>query len=72
MSLTGQYASVDEDLTGHENLVLVGRLLGLSWRDARQRATELLEAFGLAEAAAGRCGRTRAACGGASTSPRAW
>jgi ABC-2 type transport system ATP-binding protein len=51
VSLTGQYASVDEDLTGHENLVLVSRLLGLSWRDARQRATELLEAFGLADAA---------------------
>jgi ABC-2 type transport system ATP-binding protein len=51
VSLTGQYASVDEDLTGHENLVLVGRLLGLSWHDARQRAVELLEAFGLADAA---------------------
>ena len=51
VSLTGQYASVDEDLTGYENLILVGRLLGLSWRGARQRASELLEAFGLAEAA---------------------
>ncbi len=51
VSLTGQYASVDEDLTGHENLVLVARLLGLAWRAARERATELLEAFGLAEAA---------------------
>jgi ABC-2 type transport system ATP-binding protein len=51
VSLTGQYASVDEDLTGHENLVLVGRLLGLSWRDSRRRAGELLEAFGLADAA---------------------
>jgi len=51
VSLTGQYASVDEDLTGHENLVLMGRLLGLSWRSARERAVELLEAFGLAEAA---------------------
>jgi ABC-2 type transport system ATP-binding protein len=51
VSLTGQYASVDEDLTGQENLVLVGRLLGLTWRSARQRAAELLEAFGLAEAA---------------------
>jgi ABC-2 type transport system ATP-binding protein len=51
VSLTGQYASVDEDLTGHENLVLVARLLGLRWRDAKQRAAELLEAFGLAEAA---------------------
>jgi ABC-2 type transport system ATP-binding protein len=51
VSLTGQYASVDEDLTGHENLILIGRLLGLSWRDARARASELLEAFGLADAA---------------------
>src|SRR5918996_6530004 len=50
VSLTGQYASVDEDLTGHENLVLMGRLLGLSWRGARERAVELLDAFGLAEA----------------------
>ena len=51
VSLTGQYASVDEDLTGYENLVLVGRLLGLAWRAAKQRATELLEAFGLSDAA---------------------
>jgi len=51
VSLTGQFASVDEDLSGQENLVLVGRLLGLSWREARRRAGELLEAFGLAEAA---------------------
>jgi ABC-2 type transport system ATP-binding protein len=51
VGLTGQYASVDEDLTGVENLVLVGRLLGLRWAEARRRATELLEAFGLSEAA---------------------
>jgi len=51
VSLTGQYASVDEDLTGHENLVLVSRLLGLSWTDARRRAIELLGAFGLSDAA---------------------
>jgi ABC-2 type transport system ATP-binding protein len=51
VSLTGQYASVDEDLTGHENLVLISRLLGMSWGDARQRATELLAAFSLSEAA---------------------
>ena len=51
VSLTGQYASVDEDLTGHENLVLISRLLGMSWADARARATELLRAFGLSEAA---------------------
>jgi ABC-2 type transport system ATP-binding protein len=51
VSLTGQYASVDEDLTGHENLVLVSRLLGMSWADARTRASELLSAFNLTEAA---------------------
>jgi len=56
VSLTGQFASVDDDLTGYENLVLVGRLFGLSWSRARSRARELLEAFGLAEAA-GRQGR---------------
>jgi ABC-2 type transport system ATP-binding protein len=51
VSLTGQYASIDEDLTGQENLVLVSRLLGMSWGDARSRATELLAAFALTEAA---------------------
>ena len=51
VSLTGQYASVDEDLTGHENLVLVSRLMGLSWKDAKKRATELLDVFGLLDAA---------------------
>ncbi|WP_327190307.1 ATP-binding cassette domain-containing protein [Streptomyces xinghaiensis] len=52
VSLTGQYASVDEDLTGMENLILLGRLLGHGKRPARERAGQLLEAFGLAEAAA--------------------
>ncbi|MFF7377664.1 ATP-binding cassette domain-containing protein [Streptomyces massasporeus] len=52
VSLTGQYASVDEDLTGTENLVLLGRLLGHHKKAARERAAQLLEAFGLAEAAA--------------------
>jgi ABC-2 type transport system ATP-binding protein len=51
VSLTGQLASVDEDLTGRENLILLGRLLGLKRDAARTRATELLEGFGLAEAA---------------------
>ena len=51
VSLTGQLASVDEDLTGRENLILLGRLLGLRRGDAKLRAAELLEAFGLAEAA---------------------
>ncbi|MBA2516051.1 MAG: ATP-binding cassette domain-containing protein [Solirubrobacterales bacterium] len=52
VSLTGQLASVDEDLTGRENLILIGRLLGLKRPAAKARATELLDAFGLAEAAA--------------------
>ncbi|MCG5469670.1 ATP-binding cassette domain-containing protein [Micromonospora sp. LAH09] len=50
VSLTGQYASVDEDLTGSENLVLLGRLLGLRKPAARDRAAALLAAFGLTEA----------------------
>ncbi|MFE3475272.1 MULTISPECIES: ATP-binding cassette domain-containing protein [unclassified Streptomyces] len=51
VSLTGQYASVDEDLTGNENLVLLARLLGHSKPAARDRAAQLLEGFGLSEAA---------------------
>src|SRR5215212_9599372 len=51
VSLTGQLASVDEDLTGRENLILLGRLLGLRRAHAKARADELLEAFGLSEAA---------------------
>ncbi|HEV2810677.1 MAG TPA: ATP-binding cassette domain-containing protein [Acidimicrobiales bacterium] len=51
ISLTGQLASVDEDLTGRENLILLGRLLGLSRSATKDRAAELLEAFGLTEAA---------------------
>ncbi|WP_217222038.1 ATP-binding cassette domain-containing protein [Streptomyces anulatus] len=51
VSLTGQYASVDEDLTGMENLVLLARLLGHSKPAARDRAAQLLEGFGLSEAA---------------------
>jgi ABC-2 type transport system ATP-binding protein len=50
VSLTGQFASIDEDLTGHENLVLVARLNGFNWRDSRARATDLLDAFGLSDA----------------------
>lgn len=51
VSLTGQYASVDEELTGIENMVLIGRLLGHSWADARDRGRRLLRIFDLAEAA---------------------
>ncbi|WP_327007771.1 ATP-binding cassette domain-containing protein [Dactylosporangium sp. NBC_01737] len=51
IGLTGQYASVDEDLTGRQNLVLFGTLLDLRKRAAKERAAELLEWFDLAEAA---------------------
>ncbi|HEX7275748.1 MAG TPA: ATP-binding cassette domain-containing protein [Acidimicrobiales bacterium] len=51
VSLTGQLASVDEDLTGRENLILLGRLLGMKRPAAKERATELLDAFGLLDAA---------------------
>lgn len=51
VSLTGQYASVDEDLTGAENLLLLGRLLGHTKARARERGAALLAAFGLTEAA---------------------
>jgi oleandomycin transport system ATP-binding protein len=50
IGLTGQYASVDEDLTGVENLVMIGQLLGLSRRQARVRADELLAEFELTDA----------------------
>jgi len=51
IGLTGQYASVDEDLTGRQNLWLFGLLLDLSRAAARARASELLEWFDLTEAA---------------------
>jgi ABC-2 type transport system ATP-binding protein len=51
ISLTGQLASVDEELTGAENLILLGRLLGLRHSRAKARAAELLEAFDLVDAA---------------------
>jgi oleandomycin transport system ATP-binding protein len=51
IGLTGQYASVDELLTGEQNLVMIGRLLDLGGRAARARAKELLAWFGLADAA---------------------
>jgi ABC-2 type transport system ATP-binding protein len=51
ISMTGQFASLDEDLTGRENLVLLARLWGFRGRAARDRADELLRAFDLADAA---------------------
>jgi daunorubicin/doxorubicin transport system ATP-binding protein len=55
VSLTGQFASVDEELSGRENLILIGRLLGFSHRAADERAAELLDAFGLTDAAGKLC-----------------
>ena len=70
IGLTGQYASVDEKLSGWENLYMIGRLLDLSRKDARARADELLERFSLTEAAK-RPGdaRTPAVCAAGSTWP---
>ncbi|MCT2087159.1 ATP-binding cassette domain-containing protein [Microbacterium enclense] len=51
IGLTGQFASVDEKLSATENLIIFARLLGLSRADARRKSTELLEEFGLTEAA---------------------
>ncbi|MER5933216.1 ATP-binding cassette domain-containing protein [Streptomyces sp. NPDC002054] len=51
IGLTGQYASVDEKLSGWENLYMIGRLLDLPRKEARRRADELLERFSLTDAA---------------------
>jgi ABC-2 type transport system ATP-binding protein len=51
IGLSGQSAAIQEELTGRENLEIIGRLYHLAWPDARRRATELLEQFDLAEAA---------------------
>jgi ABC-2 type transport system ATP-binding protein len=51
VSLTGQFASLDEDLTGLENLTLLSRLWGYRGADSRRRATDLLAAFDLSDAA---------------------
>ncbi|QMV40693.1 ATP-binding cassette domain-containing protein [Cohnella cholangitidis] len=51
IGVTGQYASVDESLSATENLIIFSRLLGLGRVEARRKATELLEEFGLSEAA---------------------
>jgi ABC-2 type transport system ATP-binding protein len=51
IGLSGQSAAIQEELTGRENLQIVGRLYHLSWPEARSRAVELLDRFGLADAA---------------------
>ncbi len=56
ISVTGQAAAVDQVLTGRENLRMMGRLSGLGRADAARRADELLDRFGLVEAAGKRVG----------------
>ena len=51
IGLAGQSAAIQEELTGQENLEIIGRLYHLRWPQARSRATELLEQFGLSDAA---------------------
>jgi len=51
IALTGQYASVDDELTGTENLIMICRLLGSTRPEARSRARQALEQFGLTDAA---------------------
>jgi ABC-2 type transport system ATP-binding protein len=51
IGLSGQSAAIQEELTGKENLEIIGRLFHLSWPDARSRAAELLEQFDLLDAA---------------------
>jgi oleandomycin transport system ATP-binding protein len=50
IALTGQYASVDDELTGTENLIMIGRLLGLGRGEAKERAQEMLGRFDLSDA----------------------
>ena len=50
IGLAGQYAAVDENLTGRENIRMVGRLSHMSWKESRARATTLLKDFGLTDA----------------------
>jgi len=56
IGLAGQFAAVDEYLTGHENVEMVGRLYGLSRREARRRSDDVLDRIGLADAAHRRVG----------------
>ena len=71
LGLTGQFAAVDEILTGRENLEMFGRLFDLPLAEARRRADELLERFDLADAADRPARTYSGGCGAGSTSRRA-
>ena len=68
--LTGQQVAVDDMLTGHENLVMFGRLQGLNKSAARERATELIREFDLVDAANRRVGTYSGEIGRASCRER--
>ena len=70
IGLAGQYAAVDENLTGLENLTMVGRLYGAKRRSARARARELLERFELLDAGDRPTKTYSGGCAGASISRR--
>ena len=73
IGLSGQYAAVDEYLTGYENLDMIGRLYGLGGRAvARPARASCSSASASTTPATGRSRRTPAACAGASTSPARW
>jgi len=72
VGLTGQSASVDETLTGIENLLLIGRLVGQSRGTARKTRQTCSNDFASTRPAAWPSRRTRVACDGVSTSRRVW
>ena len=68
IGLSGQYAAIDENLTGRENLWMFGRLYQLGSAEARRRADALLERFDLTDAAGRVAKPTPAGCAAGSTS----
>jgi len=72
IGLAGQNAAVDPNLTGAENLRLIGKLAQLPWREVGPRASELLERFGLADASDRTVRTYSGACAGVWKWPRHW
>jgi ABC-2 type transport system ATP-binding protein len=72
IGLAGQYAAVDDYLTGRENVEMIGRLYGLPRRQARRRAAEVLERIHLAAVADRRVKTYSGGCAAAWTWPRPW
>ena len=72
IGLAGQSAAVDGELTGRENLEMIGRLYRLGAAEARRRSAEVLERFALSTLLTGACRPIRAGCAAGSTSAPAW